>query len=400
MKFSAICIVLILILTSTLSAYAQDEFHFATVVEYEYANRLEFEVTIFAPEQLTRAAVVFRPVTGQDSEVVYAEVTEMGIGAFHATASINLRQDPLPPFTIVEYQWMLELADGGSRRSPTYEFLYFDNRFEWQSLSGNDVNVYWVEGDLAFGQAALDLAVESRFEIGFELGLNRIPPTEVFIYPSQGQLQSALGLADPAWTGGHADPANNSILISAPLDPEYRLTLETDIPHEMTHLLLYQLLGEQGYQKLPGWLSEGLAAIHQGNPSASTPSQLEEASQDGRLLDFGSLCGAFPYAEEEASLAYAQSQSFVGYLQDQYGNEALHELVEMYADNVSCQAGVEQVYGRTLDQLTRLWQQETLGTSSLSMELVEGMPWIVLSLPVLIVLALTFFIPWRERRFP
>jgi hypothetical protein len=381
-------------------AQAQDDVHFASTVEYEYANRLDFEVTIFSPDQVTRAAVVFRPVSSQDSEVVYADLTEMGSGAFHATASSDLRQNPLPPFTAIEYQWVLELADGGSLRSQMYEFRYFDNRFDWQTLSGNDVNVHWVEGGLTFGQAALDIAVESRFEIGFELGLNRIPPTDVFIYPTQGQLQSALGLADPAWVAGHADPANRSILISASNDPEFRMALETDIPHEMTHLLLYQFLGDQGYQHLPGWLSEGLAGIHQGNPSAWAPSLLEDARQDGRLLDFGSLCGAFPYAEEQAALAYAQSQSFVGYLQDQYGNEPLLELVELYGDNVGCQAGVERIYGHTLDQLARSWQQAVLGEISISLDLGERLPWIVLSLPVVIVLAVSLLAPWRESRHP
>jgi hypothetical protein len=399
MKQIALWTALSLALISAAPTQAQDDYHFATTVEYEYANQLDFEVTIFAPERVTRAAVVFRPISSQDSEVVYAELTETGIGAFHATASIDLRQNPLPPFTTVEYQWMLELADGGSRRSPTYEFRYFDNRFDWQTLSGNDVTVHWVEGNMAFGQAALDIAVESRFEIGFELGLNRIPPTEVFIYPSQGQLQSALGLAEPGWVGGHADPANRSILLSTPNDPEYRLALETDIPHEMTHLLLYQLLGEQGYQHLPGWLSEGLAAIHQGNPSASAPQMLVEARQDGRLLDFESLCGAFPYAEDEAALAYAQSQSFVGFLQEQYGNEALLDLVQVYGDNVGCQVGVERVYDRTLPQLTRLWQQDALGATSFSLDMGEKLPWIALLLPVMIVLAIALLIPWQERRF-
>jgi hypothetical protein len=398
MRLRTILILALLTLACAVPAAAQDETHFATNVEYEYTNRLSFEVTIFATERVTRAAVMYRSVSSPDTEVVYADLDEMDVGAFHAMAEIDLRHNPLPPFTIVEYQWQLELADGGSLRSQTYEFRYFDNRFDWQTLSGNDVSVHWVEGDLAFGQAALDIAVESRFDIAFELELNHVSPTEVYIYPSQWQMQSALGLAQPSWVGGHADPANRSILIAAPNDPEYRLILETDIPHEMTHLLLYELMGSSGYSSLPGWLSEGLAGVHQGNPDSSAPSRLEEAYQENRLLDFGSLCGAFPYAEDEAAIAYLQSESFVGYLQDQYGTKSLLELLEVYTDNTACLAGVERVYGRTLDQMAHQWQQDVLGVSLVSRGLSDSFHWIMMMLPVVIVLAVTLITPWGEKR--
>jgi hypothetical protein len=387
-----ILLLVMLVLANAVPAAAQDDYHFATSVVYEYASQLDFEVTIFAPERITRAAVSYRPVSGQDTEIVYADLTETGVGAFHGTASIDLRQNPLPPFTTIEYQWQLELADGGSHRSPTYEFRYFDNRFDWQTLSGNDVSVYWVEGDLELGQAALDLAIEARFEIAFDLGLTRVSPTEIFIYPSQWQLQSALGLGNPAWLGGHADPANGSILLFAPNDPEYRIVLETDIPHEMTHLLLHELMGSQGYQNLPGWLNEGLAS----NPAA--PDRLEEAYHNQELLDFVSLCGAFPYAEDEAVIAYLQSQSFVGYLQDRYGNKSIDDLLHAYEDRVSCQAGVETVYGQSLEELSHHWQRDVLGASGISLQLQGYGSWMMMALPLVIVLVMALVAPWRETR--
>jgi hypothetical protein len=196
--------------------------------------------------------------------------------------------------------------------------------------------------------------------------------------------------------GGHADPANGSILLFAPNDPEYRIVLETDIPHEMTHLLLHELMGSQGYQNLPGWLNEGLASIYQGNPNPAAPDRLEEAFQNQELLDFVSLCGAFPYAEDEAVIAYMQSQSFVGYLQDQYGSQSILDLIQAYEDNVSCQAGVETVFGRSLEQLSEQWQRDVLGASGISLQLQGYGPWMMMAVPLVIVLVVALVTLWRE----
>ena len=54
-------------------------------------------------------------------------------------------------------------------------------------------------------------------------------------------------------------------------------------------------------------------------------------------------------------LAYAQSASFVQFIQARYGNQSLRDLLAAYNDGADCASAVERVLPTTLDQLNQTW---------------------------------------------
>ncbi len=70
------------------------------------------------------------------------------------TATIDLTETKLIPFSTVSYWWEVVDAAGNTARSETQTLIYVDNRFAWQELAAGPVRVHWYQGDSGFGSAA------------------------------------------------------------------------------------------------------------------------------------------------------------------------------------------------------------------------------------------------------
>ncbi|MBI4771246.1 MAG: hypothetical protein HY784_12765, partial [Chloroflexi bacterium] len=276
----------------------------------------------------------------------------------------DLRTRAIPPFAAVEYWWQIE-ADGLPPLTTEHAYLlYKDNRFDWQTLSQPPVSLHWYSGDLTFAQTALDIAVAALGRISRELSAPPPARMDIYLYADSGALQAGLRLAGREWIAGHADPALGVALVSVAPGLESRLEMSRVIPHELTHLLLYQLTGP-AYSDLPGWLNEGIATDSENSATPEYALALTEAARDGQLLPFESLCGNFPPDDRQALLAYAQSGSVVHYIRTRFGSARLLALVDAYRDGASCASGVERALGLPLGRLQADWQRDTFHTSPL-----------------------------------
>jgi len=56
----------------------------------------------------------------------------------------------VPPGTAVIYWWTVEDADGNRAETPPAQVQFDDERYFWQSLSGDGVTIYWYEGGQDF----------------------------------------------------------------------------------------------------------------------------------------------------------------------------------------------------------------------------------------------------------
>jgi len=90
---------------------------------------------------------------------------------------------------------------------------------------------------------------------------------------------------------------------------------------------------------------------------------LAQAWKDKTLLPLSDLCTLNLWQADEVRLAYAEAASFVNYLQQRYGARKLYRLLLAYAMGLSCEEGVQEVFGKSLADLEALWQQETLAYS-------------------------------------
>ena len=296
---------------------------------------------------------------------------------------LDLQKNSIRPFGLVDYWFKGRLTDGTTFESDRFSFDYIDNRFEWQSTTDNRFEVFWNSADLALGDTVLQVALDGLRSAVSYLPISPPLPIRIFIYSSGKDLQDALQLGRLTWIAGHASADLNLILISLPPTIEQRLELERLLPHEIMHILLYQVTGDQ-YSNTPTWLSEGLASLAEIYPNPDYSRSLDQAAQDSTLLPMVGLCDEFPTEASLALQAYAQSASFVRFLSDQFGISKLQTILQKYADGMDCESAVSVVYKTDLNKLESRWKQEVLGVNVNALALRKLSPYFFLAAIILL----------------
>jgi hypothetical protein len=173
--------------------------------------------------------------------------------------------------------------------------------------------------------------------------------------------------------------------------------METKIPHELAHVMLYRSLGEH-YQRQPAWLIEGIASMVELYPNPDYAHAMQIASQNDSLIPFIDLCSSFPVDAGSAFLAYAQAQSFVTYIRDSFGTSGLSRLMSAYSEGFSCELGATQALGISLSQLDLSWRETVLGQNITGVAARNLLPFLLLLALVLVVPMWSAIDLLRQRR--
>ena len=334
-----------------------------TVIEnnasYNFAQQITFTLEATSTVQVTKVYLFFA-TTGSDQTETQDIPFEQEGNTIHASYMHDLRLSPLAPFDTIVFRWEIEY--GGDQRYTIDEqqLEYVDNRFAWDQINDeeNHINVHWIEGegDPKFGQTALDIARASLQDINAELRAPLPEAIDIYIYDTQDNLNAAMILSGRDWAGGQAHPDLGVIVVAIPFNDFSTSRMERYVPHEITHLLVYQIVTPEGYRYVPEWLDEGLATANERLPTAEYGLMIEEYRQRGQLISLRDLCVPFSPDSQAAYLSYAQSGSVVDYIRERYGAQGIRDLLAAYKNGASCTSGVEEALGISIDALDANWQ--------------------------------------------
>lgn len=362
----------------------------AATVTYSFGQQAVFSIQATASADITALYLYIQATGNERVEVISVPVDPSP--SVQATFTRDLRLFPFPPFGAVNWWWEVRDAEGRQLTTPTSTFRYEDNRWNWSSRTAGSITVYSPVDDPPYMQAALDIAAASLERISRSLNAPTPEKVDIYLYPSLADLQAALRMAGREWMGGQARPELGAILVAVPHNDEYMAQMEREIPHELTHLLIYHLTGPRGYLYVPAWLNEGLATANEARPDPNLDSLLERARKEGRLIPLRNLCAPFSTDPAEALLAYAESGSLVRYIRRQYGDSGIRALLLAYADGADCEAGVQRALHVTLDQLERAWRADLSGMGKWMLWIADNAPglalWglsLLLALPIALV---------------
>lgn len=319
----------------------------------DFGSSITFQASLQLDAAPQEAYLILQP-EGQETETITLPQSEEKV--IHYTLDLN--QHPLRAFSQVSYSYRLRLSDGRVINSPSYHFEYSDTRFQWVQLENPLFQIFWYDRDLAFGQLVVNTA-----QAGYQSSTNLLPlqikqKIRIYIYNSPIDMK-ATRTGNQPWVTGQAAPDLNVIILTIPKGPEERLELERQLPHELMHILIYQLMGEKT-SNLPAWLVEGLASNAEPYANPEYERVLLKSAEEGKLIPIEALCSGFPQDASSAFLAYAESASFVRFLYRTYGSSALRWLIERYNNGVGCLEGIETALNKPLPQLEYRWKQEEL----------------------------------------
>lgn len=339
-----------LLLLPVSSVQSQNEEPVSNVqLNYDFGSDIYLTARISDPSLYSSILLILQP-DGQSSRQIEIIPSVDGSVAVDYDLTIN----PLRPFARVYYWFELTDLDDATHITASYWFDYRDDRFQWESSETELFIINWVDGADNFGQKAQEIARD-----GLKAATNLLPvtpdlPIRIYVYPDVTSLQQALTLTGQAWTAGHASPDIGVLLVSNGSQSAELIEMERQIPHEIIHILEYKLAGES-YSAIPAWLSEGLATSVELYPDPDLQRVLHEAETSGSLLSISSLCDGFPQDAKTAKLAYAQSASFINYLNGRFGSQIFTNLIKNAASGQTCKNTVNAATGITLDQLEKDW---------------------------------------------
>jgi len=345
-----------------------------------FGQQITFSARIQSSIQMVQVSLLFHEAREQVTRVETLRLDAEG----RTSLVYDVSQNVFPPFSNIVFWYQVTFIDGSIETSDIYSVSYKDDRFPWRDITAGPVNVHWYDGDDAFAQSALDAASASLIQINEIVPVTLDAPVDIYIYSSIEDLQGALTLGGEKWVGGHADPELGIALVAIPPSDLQSIEMQTEIPHELAHVMLYRSLGD-GYKNLPAWLIEGLASMTEQYANADYAQALTLASQNNSLIPFSDLCDSFPPDTGRAFLAYAQSQSFVRYLRETYGATGVTTLTRHYADGLDCEIGATRAFSVPLNQLDTHWRETVLGQNVGGVAIRNLFPYVIIMILILIV---------------
>ncbi len=266
--------------------------------------------------------------------------------------SWDMRTGDLPPGAKIDYWWVIEDSSGAILTTPQQTVSFDDTNHKWMDVSQDNIYLHWYQGNNDFANSLLNAAITAKNIQEHDTGASINSPVNLYIYASQGDLLSSM-ISAQEWTGGRARPEFNTILLFiAPSDLDWG---KKAVAHEMGHLVTHQITSSPYGSALPPWLDEGLAMHAEGTQSDSDASLLKDAIAAGNISTLKSLSSPFSANPQEAYLDYAQSQSVVEFLLNQYGNDKMNQLLVTLNDGYSMDDTLIKVYGFDLDGLDSAW---------------------------------------------
>lgn len=362
---------------------------------YSFAQSMTFSVPASSDAPIQQASLFFQ--TGGTPPIKQAAEPFTPANQVTLTAKIDLAQIRPPAFSTISYWWEVEDQASKHLQSATQSLAYIDNRFNWQDFTAGSIRVHWYQGDSGFGVSAASIANTALPKIQQQLGARPPSPMDIYIYSSTQQLRSAVELAGRTWLGGLAQPELGVVMVAIPNDETALVNMRRDIPHELTHLLVF-VATSPNYRSVPRWLDEGLASLNEAEPNPAQAIALQNAFNSNQLIPIESLCGSFPTDAALALLAYAESRGLVQQIVDEYGSTGLQALLAAYRDGATCEAGIARGLNDSLTSIELKWES-TLAPNSGTVSIINGLlPWLVLI--VMITLPLIALMPRKHGRRP
>ncbi|MEA2748272.1 MAG: hypothetical protein QOI41_2415 [Myxococcales bacterium] len=190
------------------------------------------------------------------------------------------------------------------------------------------------------------------------LGQPVLDHIEVRITPSFEDMRmlAPVGAPPPSYASGVAYPKLHLVLISmlAPRGAD-ATNLDEVFRHELAHIALEDaVLG----QHVPAWFNEGLAVGFAAENSFDRQKVLGTATINGTLLPLADLDRGFPADHNDVNIAYAESVSFLSFLQSRSDRLRFASTVQRVREGQPFDRALGDAYGSDLRKLEFQWRSE------------------------------------------
>lgn len=250
--------------------------------------------------------------------------------------------------------------------------------------------VHYTRAGLPEAKVAAECADDCLARVTARMGLPVEGRIRLYLAASHEELEQLVGGPESFLIEGRALPSQRAIVMRGKVTQEATYAV---LAHELAHIALAQRLDREGVSA-PRWLDEGLAGLV---ADEVTPGERRRHPPPaaGGPLPFSALAMAFPREPSQQNLAYAQSRSFVEFLERQMADRGLSRLIQALGDSGSIEEALPAAYGRSLAELEREWAPGFQVSRGRLWALDTGM---VIFMAMTVLFVVTMLVRWRRRR--
>ncbi|MEA2512492.1 MAG: hypothetical protein QOJ59_1979 [Thermomicrobiales bacterium] len=317
----------------------------------DFPNGVTFKLDAEGQRKISRIELLYRTA---DSETLNLEVPDFKPAKnIDLTHPLDLRINFEPAGIDITYHWRLIDDRGNALETEPKTLLWFDNRFDWQSVSSADVTVYAYNQNTAFSNIILESAQRTVDRLKVEYDVDPVKPIRIWVYNSGRDYAKTQPINGIEWSGGSAPIGLD--LIHAVVGEGNKREVARIIPHEVSHQMLYQAT-ENPFNNPPLWFDEGLAVLNQEVGKDDFAAVVRDAAAKGRLFSVRALSSNFPYDAADAHLAYAESHEIIRFIIAQFGEDKLRAIILAFREGVSHDDALRMGIGIDTDELDRRWK--------------------------------------------
>jgi hypothetical protein len=353
--FIPLALAAILVITPTI-AHSQDQITLLdSSAQIYFPSALVFKIKAQSQNDIIKLRLHY-----QVDKMNYATVTSEAWPQFTPSQKVqaewiwDMRKASLLVGATIKYWWTIEDTTGDSLTTPFQIIRFDDLRYTWKKATSGQISLFWYQGNQSFVDQLMAGCQQALDRLAQDTGVYLKQPVSIYIYASPEDLRGAM-VFPQEWTGGIAFPEYGLIAIGIP-------TNELDwgkgaLAHELGHMVTHQITFSPFGANLPFWLDEGLAMYAQGKPDPYLESVLEKAITQHSLISVRSLASPFSAIPEEAYISYAESQSLIAFLIQNYGSDKMLQLLNLFKEGNTYDEALTQVYGFDQDGLDTQWQE-------------------------------------------
>ena len=326
-------------------------------VTSEFQEGIRFEVDVRSAAEIDEIAVRFRIGQREVGAYEYLE-SEESSGGDSVRASALYRTNTsaryIAPGTIITYRFEVTDVEGNRLETEEAEYIYHDDRFEWDEISNGIVTVSY-HGPVSFrAKEILDATVQTLEVMGPLLGAGVDDPIRITMYNNWPEMRPALPPASEVSrreliTEGQAHSPEGVLLVLGGAPRASGVAA-----HEATHILVHRA-GEGALGRVPSWLNEGLAEFGNIQPGESYDRALAYAIRSNNLLPITGM-DSQPGTPEDVIIFYGQARSIVNFMIEEYGAEKMRELMATIKSGKNYRNAIPEVYGITPLELENQWR--------------------------------------------
>ncbi len=332
--------------------------------ESQFPDGIKFTVLANSPDEIDDIRVFFSKVDQKGRSAYRSVDFEPG----NSVAGESLLPsggggEYFPPGTKIEFSFEVRDKAGAVVRTESQEFVYQDNRFEWDTVVEGLITVYYYgEYVRERAETVLRAAQQNLERMLPVLGIAPTVPLRIVSYNNYRHMATALpfrsqAVSEGLQTQGMAFAAERVLLVQG-FDP----TVAGTVSHEFTHLLVAEAAGT-AISQVPAWLNEGLAEYGNIDPTDDYDAALRYGIFTRRIKPLWYL-GAFGGTPEDIIIAYGQGRSVVLYMINTYGKERMASLFPVLQRTLNIDQALLEVYGIDQFGLDTAWR-ESLGLEPL-----------------------------------